>query len=134
MQSDSQTSKGYHCSIKITDSSDPGIFSLYFPGTRKCICASLADALIFTTAHFFSTEPLYCLLHLYDPVPTYLIYSIFINYCSNQKNRIRLSYPALAFHFLFFAYFCLTKYGLHQHHIKHRSPSYAEQCTLLPFM
>ena len=34
-----------------------------------------------------------------------------------SKNRIRLSYPALAFHFLFFAYFCLTKYGLHQHHI-----------------
>ena len=51
-----------------------------------------------------------------------------------SKNRIRLSYPALAFHFLFFAYFCLTKYGLHQHHIKHCSPSYAEQCTLLPFM
>ena len=66
------------------------------------------------------------LLYFHTSAPAYLIYSIFINYCSNQKNRIRLSYPALAFHFLFFAYFCLTKYGLHQHHRKHRSPSYAE--------
>ena len=134
MQSDSQTSKGDRCSVTITDSSDPGIFPLYFPGIKKYICASFTDTLIFAIARFFSTEPLYCLLHLYDPVPAYLIYSIFINYCCSQKNRIRLSYPALAFHFLFFIYFCLTKYGLHQHHIKHRSPSYAEQCALLPFM
>ena len=129
MRSDSQISKGYRCSVTITDSSDPGIFPLYFPGIKKYICAFLADTLIFAIARFFLR-----LLCLYDPAPAYLIYSIFTNYCHSQKNRIRLSYPALAFHFLFFTYFCLTKYGLHQHHIKHRSPSYAEQCTLLPFM
>ena len=59
----------------------------------------------------FSWSPRFFLrlLCLYDPAPAYLIYSIFINYCRSQKNRIRLSYPALAFHFLFFIYFCLTK-------------------------
>ena len=129
MQSDSQTSKGYRCSVKITDSSDPGIFPLYFPGTRKYICASFADVLIFATARFFSRLIILshfcaCLSDLQQ----------FHKLLLQSKNRIRLSYPALAFHFLFFTYFCLTKYGLHQHHIKHRSPSYAEQCTLLPFM
>ena len=130
MQSDSQTSKGDRCSVTITDSSDPGIFPLYFPGTRKYICASLADTLIFTTARFFSR-----LLHLYIQSCACLSdLQHFHKLLLQSKNRIRLSYPALAFHFLFFAYFCLTKYGLHQHHIKHCSPSYAEQCTLLPFM
>ena len=128
MQSDSQTSKGYRCSVTITDSSDPGIFPLYFPGIKKYICAFLADTLIFRD-RFFSLliTPLRsraCLSDLQQ----------FHKLLLQSKNRIRLSYPALAFHFLFFAYFCLTKYGLHQHHIKHRSPSYAEQCTLLPFM
>ena len=66
VQSDSQTSKGYRCSVTITDSSDPGIFPLYFPGTRKYICASLADALIFATARFFSRliAPLHTILRL----------------------------------------------------------------------
>ena len=130
MQSDSQTSKGDRCSVTITDSSDPGIFPLYFPGIKKYICAFLADTLIFAIARFFSlliTPLRSCacvsdLQHFHKLLPR------------SKKNRIRLSYPALAFHFLFFTYFCLTKYGLHQHHIKHRSPSYAEQCTLLPFM
>lgn len=54
VQSDSQTSKGYRCSVTITDSSDPGIFSLYFPGIKKYICASLTDAFIFAIARFFS--------------------------------------------------------------------------------
>ena len=30
VQSDSQTSKGYRCSVTITDSSDPGIFLCIF--------------------------------------------------------------------------------------------------------
>ena len=52
--------------MDVTDSSDPSIFSLYFPGTRKYICASLADALIFTTARFFSRliAPLHTILRL----------------------------------------------------------------------
>lgn len=130
MRSDSQISKGYCCSVTITDSSDPGIFSLYFPGEKKYICARSTDTLVFviTSLLFTLIVPLRSraclsdLQHFHKLLPR------------SKKNRIRLSYPALAFHFLFFTYFCLTKYGLHQHHIKHRSPSYAEQCTLLPFM
>ena len=96
----------------------------------KDIWVELLMTLVFIASNWFLSVYLAAVAYGF----VYLIYSIFINYCSNQKNRIRLSYPALAFHFLFFTYFCLTKYGLHQHHIKHRSPSYAEQCTLLPFM
>ena len=129
MQSDSQTSKGYRCSVTITDSSDPSIFPLYFPGIKKYICAFLTDTFIFAIARFFSRLIILshfcaCLSDLQQ----------FHKLLLQSKNRIRLSYPALAFHFLFFTYFCLTKYGLHQHHIKHRSPSYAEQCALLPFI
>ena len=129
MQSDSQTSKGDRCSVTITDSSDPGIFPLYFPRIKKYICSSLTDTLIFAIARFFSLliTPLRSRACLSD-------LQHFHKLLLQSKNRIRLSYPALAFHFLFFTYSCLTKYGLHQHHIKHRSPSYAEQCTLLPFI
>ena len=52
--------------MDVTDSSDPGIFPLYFPGTREYICASFADALIFATARFFSRliAPLHTILRL----------------------------------------------------------------------
>ena len=33
--------------MDVTDSSDPGIFPLYFLGIKKYICAFLADTLIF---------------------------------------------------------------------------------------
>ena len=122
MQSDSQTSE------QIADPADSGIFSLYFPGTRKYICACSADTFIFAIARFFSRLIILShssgygnrirvkytakwgvqiagMIFQTHSRPAYLFYSIFINYCCSQKNRIRLSYPALAFHFLFFHIF-----------------------------
>ena len=46
--------RGDRCSVTITDSSDPGIFPLYFPGIKKYICTPLTDTLIFAIARFFS--------------------------------------------------------------------------------